>query len=81
MQCSTVPLRGRFSGPGSSASKSLDIGVFLHLNTPVAKRSPELAEHFAEVFGVNATGAVGAVYAANFKPGQIVHDAPLVATG
>jgi protein SCO1/2 len=48
--------------------------------TNVPKKSPEFVEHSAEVFGIDASGTVRALYPANFKPAQIVHDVPILAS-
>lgn len=41
--------------------------------------NPELINHSGLVYGVSATGKVTTLYAANFTPAEIVHDAPLLA--
>jgi protein SCO1 len=41
--------------------------------------NPELINHSGLVYGVSAAGKVTTLYAANFKPAEIVHDAPLLA--
>lgn len=48
--------------------------------TKVPKKDPELVEHSAEVFGIDATGTVRSLYPADFKPQQIVHDVPILAS-
>ena len=41
---------------------------------------PELVSHSALVYGISASGHLYTIYAANFAPGQIVHDVtPLLA--
>jgi protein SCO1 len=42
--------------------------------------NPELINHSGLVYGVSATGKVTTLYAANFKPAEIVHDTPLLAS-
>jgi protein SCO1/2 len=42
--------------------------------------SPELVNHSGLVYGVSATGKVSTLYASNFRPQEIVHDAPLLAS-
>jgi protein SCO1 len=42
--------------------------------------NPELINHSGLVYGVSAQGKVTTLYAANFKPSEIVHDAPLLAS-
>jgi protein SCO1 len=45
----------------------------------VPKRNPELVEHSAYVFGIDASGRVDTLYPGNFKPSWIVKDVPLLA--
>jgi protein SCO1/2 len=47
-------------------------------NSP-QRKSPELVEHSAEIVGISASGKVMALYPANFKPQQVVHDVPILA--
>ena len=47
-------------------------------NSPQTK-NPDLVEHSAEIVGISASGKVMALYPANFKPQQIVHDVPILA--
>ncbi len=42
--------------------------------------NPELVNHSGLVYGITATGKVTTLYAANFKPQEVVHDAPLLAS-
>jgi protein SCO1/2 len=42
--------------------------------------NPELINHSGLVYGVSAQGKITTLYAANFKPQEIVHDAPLLAS-
>jgi protein SCO1 len=41
---------------------------------------PELVNHSGLVYGISATGKVTTLYAANFRPQEVVHDAPLLAS-
>ena len=43
-------------------------------------QSPELVNHSGLVYGVSAQGKVTTLYAANFTPREIAHDAPLLAS-
>ncbi len=43
-------------------------------------QSPELVNHSGLVYGVSAQGKVTTLYASNFTPQEIVHDAPLLAS-
>jgi protein SCO1/2 len=42
--------------------------------------NPELVNHSGLVYGVSAQGKITTLYAANFKPQEIAHDAPLLAS-
>jgi protein SCO1/2 len=43
------------------------------------KASPDKVEHSALIYGISASGKITTLYPANFKPAQIVHDAPVLA--
>ena len=49
-------------------------------NAPKKSKTPDLVEHSAEIYGISGSGKVTTLYPANFKPQQIVHDVPLLAT-
>jgi protein SCO1/2 len=40
--------------------------------------SPELVNHSALIYGISAKGDVTTIYPADFKPSDLVHDAPLL---
>jgi protein SCO1/2 len=42
-------------------------------------QQPQLVNHTGLVYGISASGKITTLYAANFKPGDIAHDAPLLA--
>lgn len=44
-------------------------------------QQPQLVNHSGLVYGVSASGKITTLYAANFTPQEIVHDAPLLASG
>jgi protein SCO1 len=44
------------------------------------KRNPDLVEHSALIYGISAGGKLTTLYPANFKPAQIVHDVPILAS-
>jgi protein SCO1/2 len=44
-----------------------------------AKAGRDLVEHSALIYGIGADGKVMTLYAANFKPAELVHDVPLLA--
>jgi protein SCO1/2 len=44
------------------------------------KNNPDFVEHSAEIVGVSASGRVMTLYPANFRPQQIEHDVPILAT-
>lgn len=43
-------------------------------------QQPQLVNHTGVVYGVSASGKITTLYAANFTPQEIVHDAPLLAS-
>jgi protein SCO1/2 len=42
--------------------------------------NPELVNHSGLVYGIAANGKVTTLYASNFRPQEVVHDAPLLAS-
>ena len=44
------------------------------------RNTPDLVEHSAEILGISAGGKITTLYPANFKPAQIVHDVPILAS-
>ena len=44
------------------------------------KGNPDAVEHSALIYGISGSGKMTTVYPANFKPKQIVHDVPLLAS-
>ena len=43
-------------------------------------KNPEVIEHTALIYGIDASGKLVTVYPASFTPGQIVHDIPRLAS-
>lgn len=43
-------------------------------------QDPQLVNHSGLVYGVSASGKITTLYAANFAPSEIAHDAPLLAS-
>jgi protein SCO1/2 len=43
-------------------------------------KNPDLVEHSGLVYGISASGKITTLYAANFKPAEVVHDVPLLAS-
>jgi protein SCO1/2 len=41
---------------------------------------PQFINHTGEVYGISASGKITTLYSANFKPSQIAHDVPLLAS-
>jgi protein SCO1 len=41
---------------------------------------PDLVEHTGIVYGISASGKMTTLYAGNFKPAEIAHDVPLLAS-
>jgi protein SCO1 len=44
------------------------------------KTDPDAVEHSALIYGISASGEMTTLYPANFKPRQIVHDVPILAS-
>jgi protein SCO1 len=44
------------------------------------KGDPDAVEHSALIYGISASGELTTLYPANFKPKQIVHDVPILAS-
>jgi protein SCO1/2 len=44
------------------------------------KSSPDLVAHSALIYGISASGKITTLYPANFKPSQLVHDVPILAS-
>jgi len=45
-----------------------------------SNKNPDAVEHSALIYGISGSGEMTTVYPANFKPKQIVHDVPLLAS-
>ncbi len=45
-----------------------------------SRRNPDLVEHSAVIYGINGSGKISTIYPSNFKPQQIVHDVPILAS-
>ncbi len=44
------------------------------------KGDPDAVEHSALIYGISGSGKITTLYPANFKPRQIVHDVPILAS-
>ena len=44
------------------------------------KNTPDVVEHSALIYGISASGQITTLYPASFKPAQIVHDVPILAS-
>ena len=45
-----------------------------------SKKIPDAVEHSALIYGIGGNGKITTLYPANFKPAQIVHDVPILAS-
>jgi len=45
-----------------------------------SRANPDVVEHSAPIYGISASGRLTTIYPPDFNPGQIVHDAPLLAS-
>jgi hypothetical protein len=43
-------------------------------------KNPDFVEHSGLVYGITASGKRAVLYSASFKPAQIAHDVPLLAS-
>jgi protein SCO1 len=44
------------------------------------RKNPDLVEHSAQIYGISGSGKLTTLYPSNFKPQQIAHDVPLLAS-
>jgi protein SCO1/2 len=44
------------------------------------RNDPDFVEHSALIYGISGSGKITTLYPSNFKPDQLVHDAPLLAS-
>lgn len=49
-------------------------------NDDPKRNIPDYVEHSALVYGISGSGKITTLYPANFKPDQLAHDAPLLAS-
>jgi protein SCO1/2 len=47
---------------------------------PRANSSPDRVAHSALIYGISASGKITTLYPSNFKPSQVVHDVPILAS-
>jgi cytochrome oxidase Cu insertion factor (SCO1/SenC/PrrC family) len=47
---------------------------------PQASSSPDRVAHSALIYGISASGRITTLYPSNFRPQQIVHDVPILAS-
>ena len=45
-----------------------------------SNKNPDAVEHSALIYGITGSGQLKTVYPANFKPKQVVHDVPILAS-
>ncbi len=48
---------------------------------PQSNSSPDQVAHSALIYGISASGKITTLYPSNFKPSQVVHDVPILASG
>jgi protein SCO1 len=53
---------------------------FISAKATPKKNNPDLVEHSALTYGINASGRIRTLYPAHFTPAQIVHDVPILAS-
>ncbi len=45
-----------------------------------SRGNPDAVEHSALIYGISGSGRMTTIYPSNFKPKQIVHDVPILAS-
>jgi protein SCO1 len=45
-----------------------------------SRKNPDAVEHSALIYGISGSGKITTLYPSNFKPDEIVHDVPLLAS-
>jgi len=45
-----------------------------------SRKNPDAVEHSALIYGISGSGKITTLYPSNFKPQEIVHDVPLLAS-
>lgn len=53
---------------------------FIVARSSPKSKNPDAVEHLALIYGISASGKITTLYPANFKPAQIVHDVPILAS-
>jgi protein SCO1/2 len=71
-------LTGEASYLIGSAPQLVPVWKAWHVGSEQDVSRPDLVNHSALVYGVSAGGRLMTIYAANFIPGEVVHDAPLL---
>src|SRR6202035_2828325 len=64
-----------------SASQLVPVWTAWRVGSQRDTSHPDLVNHSAFIFGISARGKLTTIYAANFKPSDIVHDAPALLAG
>jgi protein SCO1/2 len=72
-------LSGRVLYLLGSAAAAKVVWTDWHIDASPDAEDASLINHTAAVFGISASGKLRTVYAANFRPSDIVHDVPLLA--
>jgi len=71
-------LVGRMQYLVGSAATLGPVWAAWHVGAAKDASSPALVDHSALVYGISARGALTTIYPSEFKPSDLVHDAPLL---
>ena len=63
-----------------SASELAHVWATWNVGSEQDAQQPQLVNHSGLVYGISASGKITTLYAANFKPSDIAHDVPLLAS-
>jgi cytochrome oxidase Cu insertion factor (SCO1/SenC/PrrC family) len=63
-----------------SAKQLVPVWASWNVGSKQDSTNPEFVAHTALVYGVSGSGKLRTIYPANFKPSEIVHDVPMLAT-
>ncbi len=73
-------MTGRMQYLIGSASELSKVWATWGVGSERDAEQPQFINHTGEVYGISASGKIMTLYSANFKPSQIAHDVPLLAS-
>jgi protein SCO1 len=73
-------MTGRMQYLIGSSSELAHVWANWNVGSERDAQQPQLVNHSGLVYGISASGKITTLYAANFKPSDIAHDVPLLAS-